>query len=388
METFDLVVIGAGPGGYVGAIRAAQNGLKTAIVEGHKMGGECLNYGCIPSKAFINASHVYDHALHSQKMGIEISQASFNLKTLVGWKDSVVKTLTGGVAQLLKANQVVSFVGRASLNGFSENNELKRISIDASVDSYDGQSTSKTDRKEILAKNIIIATGSTSVDLPFLKADGKTIKNSKHALACEVIPKNLLVLGGGFIGLEIGTFFSKVGSQVTIIEAAPQLLSGTDPDCVSIVHKRLKEKGVGILLNTKAIGAREKNSQIELDIENEKGQKETLAADWALLTVGRKPRTAGLNLESVGLKTTDRGFIPVNSRLETSVKGIYAIGDVIGGPMLAHKASKEGLVAVEAIQNPSASMDSVALPWAIFVDPEIASVGHSHISQTTFAYSV
>jgi dihydrolipoamide dehydrogenase len=376
MDTFDLVVIGAGPGGYVAAIRAAQEGLKTAIIEGHRMGGECLNYGCIPSKAFIQASHVYEHIAHGSKMGIEVEKASVNLKKLVGWKDGVVKQLTGGVGQLLKANGVTSITGTGSFTGIE--GALKKIQIESGLDSYEGTPTGgKSEKKEILAKNVIIATGSTSIDLPFLKADGKFVKNSKHALACEEIPKKLIVLGGGFIGLEIGTFFAKIGSEVTVVEAAPQLLTGTDPDCVAIVHKRLKEKGVHILLNTKATGAQVRGNQAELSIEDEKGLKEKLSADWILLTVGRKPRTANLGLENIGLATSERGFISVNNRLETSIQGVYAIGDVIGGPMLAHKASKEGLTAIECILNPRAQMDSVALPWAIFVDPEIASVGHT-----------
>ncbi len=376
METFDLVVIGAGPGGYVAAIRAAQEGLKTAIIEGHKMGGECLNYGCIPSKAFIQASHVYDHITHAAKMGIEVQGASVNMKTLVGWKDGIVKTLTGGVAQLLKDNGVTSIIGSASFGGLDSTGQ-KKIVIDSSVDSYDSSSTGKDETKEILAKNVIIATGSSSVDLPFLKADGKYVLNSKHALACDKTPKKLIVLGGGFIGLEIGTFFAKIGTEVIVVEASSQLLSGTDPDCVAVVQRKLKDRGVHVLLNTKATGATPKGEHVELNIEDERGQKEKLSADWILLTVGRKPRTSGLALDTIGLKTNERGFISVNSRLETSVPGVYAIGDVIGGPMLAHKASKEGLVAVEAILKPSARMDVVALPWAIFVDPEIAAVGHT-----------
>lgn len=378
MNTYDVVVIGAGPGGYVAAIRAAQEGLKTAIIEGHKFGGECLNYGCIPSKAFISAGHVFEQIKHGDKMGIECSEAKMNMKTLVGWKAGIVKTLTGGIEQLLKANQVERLKGLGSFKAVE--GPLKRISINRSVDPYDNSATSEKGEEEILARNVIIATGSTSVELPFLKCDGEAVKNSRQALETSETPKHLIVIGGGFIGLEIGSFFSKIGSKVTVVEATSNLLAGTDRDCVKVVERQLKKDGVDVLLEHKAKSFEKTPKGAELTVVDKDNKEKVITGDWVLLTVGRKPRTTGLALENIDLKTNDRGFLEVDARLETSIQGVYAIGDVIGGPMLAHKASKEGLVAIDAILNPGVTMDSLALPWAIFVDPEIASVGHTEES--------
>lgn len=372
---FDLVVIGAGPGGYVAAIRGAQEGLKTAIIEGHKMGGECLNYGCIPSKALITAGHLYQKIQGANTMGIEVQGLKMNLENLVGWKSGIVKTLTGGIAQLLKANGVTAFQGLGSFAG-KENGKF-RLSINSSKDSYTGAESGSGKLQTISATNVIIATGSSTVEIPSLKFDGKHVLSSKDALDVSSIPKKLVVVGGGFIGLEIGSFFTKIGTEVTVVEATEGLLPGTDRECVDVVQKRLTKKGVKFYFNTKALGAKAKGNSTVVEVQTADGKKEELSCDWALVTVGKRPRTSGLNLEAIGLKTDARGFINVNSRLETSIAGVYAIGDVIGGPMLAHKASKEGLVAVECIKDPKAKMDSRALPWAIFVDPEIAVVGHN-----------
>lgn len=378
-QQFDVVVIGAGPGGYVAAIRAAQLGFKTAIVEGHKMGGECLNYGCIPSKALITAGHTIDKIKAAPKMGIQVEGLKVDLAKLVDWKSGIVKQLTGGIGQLLKANGVTAFKGLGSFDGM--NGSLKKIKIEGRTDSYDQSKLPAGDNATIEAERVIIATGSTTVQLPFMPFNGKTVLGSKDALDVAKTPKKIVVIGGGFIGLEIGTFFSKLGTDVTVVEATPGLLAGTDRECVDVVQKKLVKNGVKIHLNAKCVGFEEKKNgggaMVQIDIG---GQKQVLDCDWVLVTVGRKPRTAGLGLEKIGLKTDERGFIKVNNRLETAVPGVYAIGDVIGNPMLAHKASKEGLVAVESFKNPGITMDARALPWAIFVDPEIAVVGHSEES--------
>jgi dihydrolipoamide dehydrogenase len=300
------------------------------------------------------------------------------LAKLVDWKLGVVKTLTGGIAQLLKANGVASFKGQASFEGLSADKKFKVVKVDSGIDPYDG--SGKSAQSELIhGERVIIATGSQTIQIPSLPFDGKNILGSKESLDVAKTPKKIAVVGGGFIGLEIGTFFSKLGTQVTVVEATNTLLPGTDRDCVDVVHRRLKKKGVEVLLETKALGFEKTKDGVVLNAENAQG-KVKVECDWILVTVGRKPRTAGLGLEKIGLKTNARGFIEVNSRLETSIPGVYAIGDVIGGPMLAHKASKEGLVVVESFKVPSTQMNILSLPWAIFVDPEISTVGHTEES--------
>ncbi len=374
-QVFDVTVIGAGPGGYVAAIRAAQMGLKTAIVEGHKMGGECLNYGCIPSKALIYAAHVVDSIKHGSVMGILCESPKVDMNKLIDWKGGVVKKLTGGVAQLLKANGVTVFRGQAQFDGLSADGSIKKISVNGSVDPYD-QGKGDGQNAQIESKNVIIASGSVTAQIPTFKIDGKKILGSREALEVKQLPKKLVVIGGGVIGLEIGMFYAKLGTAVSVVEGTPGLLPGTDKDCVQVVEKKLQSLGVKVFTNAKALGWSEKGNSALVDIEIA-GKKEQVEGDWVLLTVGRKPRTAGLNLEKIALKTTERGFIEVNNKLQTKVPGVYAIGDVIGGAMLAHKASKEGLVAVDVIMDPKTTMDARALPWAIFTDPEIAGVGHT-----------
>jgi len=371
---FDVVVIGAGPGGYVAAIRAAQDGFKTAIIEGHKLGGECLNYGCIPSKAFISAGHLLDGINNSAEMGIKASKVDVDLDKMCSWKDSIVNKLTTGVGSLLKANGVTLFNGLGSFSGLQ--GSYKKISVAKGIDSR-SFIENKSEKTEVLAKNVIIATGSSIIEIPGFKYDGKKILNSEQALANTKIPKKIVVIGGGFIGLEIGTFYSKLKVDVTVVEATDKLLAGTDPECVRVVQKNLQKKGVKILLNTKAHSVDTKKSKCVLTVNDKDKKSTSIECDWVLVSVGRKPNTTSLGLEKIGVDKDSKGFIPVNGQLLTSVPGVYAIGDVIGGAMLAHKASKEALVAVDVIKNPQSKLDIKALPWAIFVDPEIASVGHT-----------
>ncbi|MEO5666772.1 MAG: dihydrolipoyl dehydrogenase [Bdellovibrionota bacterium] len=378
-KQFDVVVIGAGPGGYVAAIRAAQMGFKTAIIEGHKMGGECLNYGCIPSKALISTGHVIDKIHEGEKYGLIFEKFRVDLPKLIDWKAGIVKQLTGGVATLLKANGVTIFQGTAEFEGVSGN--FKKIKVVTTLDSYDGTQKTATTDESIEGERVIIATGSTSAEFPHLKINGTSILGSKDALDVRDTPKRVVVIGGGVIGLELGSFLIKLGTEMEVVEFAPGLLTGTDRECVDVIQKRLVKKGVKIHLETKVTAVESKGKGKTLvQIERKDGTKGTIECDWALLTVGRKPRTANLKLEAIGVKLSDRGFILVNNRLETSVPGVFAIGDVIGGAMLAHKASKEGLVCVEGFKNPATTMDVRALPWAIFVDPEIAGVGHTEES--------
>jgi dihydrolipoamide dehydrogenase len=380
-SVFDVVVIGAGPGGYVGAIRCAQLGLKTALIEGHKLGGECLNYGCIPSKALITAGHLVDKIHNGEKMGIRVTGLDVDLAKLVDWKGGIVKQLTGGVGQLLKANGVTVFQGTGSFDSLSSDGRLKKIKVSASRDSYDGtQKSSSGSDTFVLAEKVLIATGSSTIEIPSLKFNGKTVLGSKEALDVKKIPKKLVVIGGGFIGLEIGTFFSKLGTEVTVVEATGGLLPGTDPECVDVVQKKLVKKGVKLHFQTKALGVEDHEAGARVLCENASG-KIHFDCDWVLVTVGRRPRTANLALEKIGLSVNSRGFLEVNNRLETQISGVSAIGDVIGGPMLAHKASFEALVAADTFKDPDhKGMDIRALPWAIFVDPEISTVGHTEES--------
>ncbi len=377
---YDVTILGGGPGGYVAAIRAAQLGFKTALVEGHKLGGECLNYGCIPSKALISAGHTVDKIKHGEKMGIHVEGLSVDLGKLVDWKSSIVKTLTGGVGQLLKANGVQVFQGRGEFSGLSADGRLKKIQVNTAIDSYDGTARSGgTGTQNLESGKVVIATGSSTIEIPSFKFNGKTILGSREALDVRKIPKKLVVIGGGFIGLEIGTFFSKLGTEVTVVEATSQLLPGTDRECVDVVQKKLLKKGVKILTQTKASKYEETASGVKVFCESQTGTV-TLECDWVLVTVGRKSRTQNLGLEKISLATNSKGLFDVNSKLETSAPGVFAIGDVVGGPMLAHKASFEGMTAMESLKDPSRSMDIRALPWAIFVDPEISTVGHTEES--------
>jgi dihydrolipoamide dehydrogenase len=365
----------------VGAIRSAQLGFKTALIEGHKLGGECLNYGCIPSKALITAGSLVDKISNGEKMGIKVSGLSVDLEKLIDWKAGIVKQLTGGVGQLLKANGVTVFQGTGVFERTAQESKIKKIKVIANRDSYDGSvKTSAAADTIVSAHRVIIATGSSTIEIPTLKFNGKTVLGSREALEVKKIPKKIVVIGGGFIGLEIGTFFSKLGTEVTVVEATSGLLPGTDPDCVDVVQKKLVKKGVKLHFNTKALGVEDSSGGAKVNCESPSG-KISFDCDWVLVTVGRRPRTQGLGLENIGLSTNAKGFIDVNNRLETKVSGVTAIGDVIGGPMLAHKASFEALVAIETFKDPNhKGMDIRALPWAIFVDPEISTVGHTEES--------
>lgn len=359
-ETFDVCVIGAGPGGYVAAIRSAQLGLKTAVVERENLGGVCLNVGCIPSKAMITASHFYTRMRHdAPAMGFEIKgPVGLDMKKLQAWKQTVVDKMTGGVNQLLKGNGVTIYSGEGR---FKSAKELV-------VKSKDGEKT-------INAKNFIIATGSRPIEIPGFKFDEKDVLSSTGALALTELPKRLVVIGGGYIGLEIGTYLAKLGTEVEIVEAGKGLLMGAaDPDCVQVVERKIKKLGVKLHFEAKAKGFKKAGSGVEVSVEIG-GKTETLKADKVLVTVGRKPITDSLNLQATGVAVDERGFIKVNPQRRTNVTSIYAIGDVAGQPMLAHKASHEGVLVAEVIAGQNCVYDAKTVPAVIFVDPEIASAG-------------
>lgn len=359
-QAFDTCVIGAGPGGYVAAIRAAQMGQKVAVVEREYLGGVCLNVGCIPSKAMITAGHFLHRAQHdAAEMGLEISgPIKVNMKKLKSWKQSVSDKMAGGVSQLLKGNGVAVIMGEAN---FKSAQEL--------------QVKSKSGIETITAKNFIVATGSRPIEIPGFQIDENNILSSTGALNLEEVPKKLIVIGGGYIGLEIGSYMAKLGAEVTVLEAAPGLLTGlADSECVQVVARKLKKNGVTVHLNAKAKSYNKKGKELEVVVEMD-GRQQKLMADKILLTVGRRPNGDQLNLKGIGVAVDDKGFVKVNAQRRTNIPHIFAIGDVACQPMLAHKASHEGVMVAEIIGGVNRAYDAKTVPSVIFVDPEIASAG-------------
>lgn len=355
----EACVIGAGPGGYVAAIRLAQLGKKVVLVDRDRLGGTCLNYGCIPSKALIAAGSLFERMKNASEMGIVVEAVRLDMEKLVRWKDGVVQKLGNGIASLLKMNGVELVLGDARFTG-PRSIEVK---------------THKGTVQTVEAEQFIIATGGRPIELPGLPFDGKTIISSKEALDLTEVPKRLMVIGGGVIGLELGTFFAKVGSQVTVVELMPQLLPGTDLDLVQIVQRSLKKKGVAIHLESKVKSATVLgDGTAKVSVETKKGDL-SIDVDKVLVCVGVKPNTESLNLEAIHVQLTERKFIKVDTTLRTNVGNVFAIGDVTGGPLLAHRATKQGIVAAEALAGRRSVYDVRAMPGAIFTDPEVATVG-------------
>lgn len=354
----DTLVIGAGPGGYVAAIRAAQLGQKVTIVEKGNLGGVCLNVGCIPSKALISAGHRYEHALHSEDMGIKVENVTVDFSKVQEWKSSVVNKLTGGVEGLLKGNKVDIVRGEAY---FVDSNSI-RVMNENSAQTY-------------TFKNAIIATGSRPIELPTFKYSNRVL-DSTGALNLPEIPKKLVVIGGGYIGTELGNAYANFGTQVTILEGADEILSGFEKQMSSLVSRNLKKKGAEIFTKALAKGVEETENGVIVTFEA-KGETKTVEADYVLVTVGRRPNTDELGLEQVGVKLTERGIIEIDKQCRTSVSNIYAIGDIVAGPPLAHKASYEAKVAAEAIAGQPAEIDYLGIPAVVFTDPELASVGYT-----------
>ncbi|GGL68914.1 dihydrolipoyl dehydrogenase [Deinococcus aerolatus] len=353
---FDVLVIGAGPGGYHAAIRAAQLGLKVACAEREYLGGVCLNVGCIPTKAMLHAGEQIAAARHAADFGLTFGEQNLNIAKLNGWKDGIVKKLTGGVGALFKANKVTHLIGEASF-----------------VDPH----TVKVGDKTYTASNFIIATGSEPAKLPGLDVDQQVIVDSTGALVMpDPVPARMLCVGGGVIGFEFSHVYNNMGSKVKVIEFLPNIIPGADADAVKEFAKIMKKQGIEIATETKANRAEKKNDGVHVELENVKtGEKTTEVFDRVLVAVGRRPRTDGLNLQATGATVTDRGFVPANTRQQTNVPHIYSIGDVAGNPMLAHKAMKEGLVAAEVIAGKPAEQDAVAIPGVVYTSPELAWVG-------------
>lgn len=365
MKKFDSVVIGAGPGGYVCAIRMAQLGQKVALIDRDNLGGTCLNWGCIPSKALIHAAHLYETMEGSAKeMGLTCKDLKLDFKKLNEWKNGVVEKLTGGIGGLCKRHGIEVFMGTAQ---FRSANELEV------------ELNEEKKKESIQFTKAIIATGSASAQLKGVKWDGKKIVTSKEALNLPEVPKKMVLIGGGVIGLELGSFYSMIGTKVTVLEYASQLLPDTDSDLVRLVEKKLKSKGAEIHTDFQVTSAEVQGKGVLVKGKPKAGGDEmTFETDVVLVCTGRRPYTEGLKIERAGLETTDKGFISVNKALQTSVPHIYAIGDVTEGPALAHRASHEALIAAaHASGDTTAQVDYKVIPGAIFTEPEIASVGIS-----------
>lgn len=366
----EALIIGAGPGGYVAAIRLGQLKKKPILVEKEKLGGVCLNVGCIPSKALITAAKLVSSIKSAEKMGITVSGLNVDLAKMQQWKSDVVKKLVGGVGQLCKGNGADVLYGTARF----------RTAQQVDVQTSNGPEV-------IEADNVIIATGSRPVEIPGFPFDGKRVIGSTEALDLTEIPGKMVVIGGGYIGLELGIMYAHLGTQVTILEMMDQLLPGFDPEVVQVVARALKKKKIAFHVKARAKRLEEDQSGLRV-IAELNGKEMIMEADRVLVTVGRKPNSQGVGLDRVSVRTNDKGFIPVNEKLQTNVPGIYAIGDVVGNPMLAHKAFKEAEVAAEVIAGHSSILDYRAMPAVIFTDPEIATVGLSEAEAKAQGYSI
>jgi dihydrolipoamide dehydrogenase len=364
MSEYDVVVIGGGPGGYVAAIRAAQNGLKTACIEGRgTLGGTCLNVGCIPSKALLHASHQFDTANHGfAKLGLKVDKVELDLPTMMAYKDETVKGLTRGVEGLFKKNKIDYLKGWGT---FKDKNTVE-------VKGEDGKTST------VKAKNVIIATGSVPASIPGVEIDEKRIVSSTGAIALPEVPKHLVVIGGGVIGLELGSVWQRLGAKVTVVEFLDRIVPGVDAEVAKEFDKILRKQGMDIKTATKVTKVEETKKGLKVSIEPAKGgDGETLEADYVLVSVGRKAYTEGLGVDKAGVEVTDRGLVKTDDHWRTNVDGIFAIGDVIAGPMLAHKAEEEGVAVADQIAGKVGHVNYDAIPSVIYTSPEVAGVGQT-----------
>lgn len=364
MKSFDVTVVGSGPGGYVAAIRCAQLGLKTALIEKYNtLGGTCLNVGCIPSKALLDSSHHYEDAVkHFETHGIDIpGEVKVNLEKMIARKDAVVAQTTGGIDFLMKKNKIEVFHG---LGSFKDAEHINVNKEDGSIE-------------EIASKNTIIATGSKPSSLPFISIDKERIITSTEALKLKEIPKHLIVIGGGVIGLELGQVYKRLGAEVTVVEYMDRIIPTMDASLSKELTKVLKKSKFKINVSHKVKAVSRKGDEISVLADDKKGNEVEIKGDYCLVSVGRRPYTEGLNLEGAGVKINERGQVEVNDHLQTNVKNIYAIGDVVRGAMLAHKAEEEGTMAAEIIAGQKPHIDYNLIPGVVYTWPEVASVGQT-----------
>lgn len=368
MADYQVVVIGAGPAGYVAAIRCAQLGMKTACIEKWKgkdgknaLGGTCLNVGCIPSKALLDSSHHFYHLqTHASEHGIKADNLGVDVSTMLKRKDDIVQKLTSGVAGLFRKNKVTRFEGAAK---FVSAQQIE-------ITGEDGKT------QTITADNVIIATGSVPARIPVAAVDDKYIVDSTGALEFSEVPKRLGVIGAGAIGLELGSVWGRLGSEVTILEALPDFLAPVDRKIAAAAMKEFTKQGLNIHIGAKVSNAVVENGAVKLTYEDSKGQQ-TITVDKLIVAVGRKPNTEGLNAAEIGVKIDERGFIQVDANRQTAVPNVYAVGDVIGGPMLAHKGSEEGIMVAERLAGQKTEMHYDIMPWVIYTWPEVAWVGRT-----------
>jgi len=361
MKSYDVVVIGSGPGGYVAAIRCAQLGLKTAIIEKYPaLGGTCLNVGCIPSKALLDSSHHYHDAVHHfEKHGIDLDGLKVNFKQMIDRKDEVVAQTSGGINFLMNKNKVDTFQGFASFK------DAKHIII----------TSTEGEAETVEAKQTIIATGSKPSTLPFIKIDKKRVITSTEALSLDEIPEHMIVIGGGVIGLELGSVYKRLGAEVSVIEYMPKIIPTMDDMLAKELQKALKKQGVKFFTGHKVTSVNKTSKEVTVIADDKKGNPVTFTGDYCLVSVGRRPYTDGLSLENAGVKVNQNGQIETNDHLQTNISNIYAIGDVIAGAMLAHKAEEEGTMAAEIIAGQKPHIDYNLIPGVVYTWPEVAAVG-------------
>lgn len=352
----DTLVVGAGPGGYVAAIRAAQLGQKVTIVDKGPLGGTCLNVGCIPSKALIQAGHLTEAARGNEEIGITTENVSVDFSKVQEWKNGIVKRLTSGVEALLKGNKVDIVKGEVY---FVDQNTVK-VADETQAQTYK-------------FNNCILATGSTPIEIPSFPFSDRVL-DSTGGLNLQEVPESMVVIGGGYIGTELGSAYANFGTKITILEGSKEILGGFEKQMTAVVKKRLKKKGVEIVTEAMAKGVEEKENGVTVTYEVN-GEEKTIDADYVLVTVGRKPNTKELGLEEIGVELDERGLVKIDEQCRTTVKNIYAIGDIVPGLPLAHKASYEGKVAAEAISGKKSVIDYIGMPAVVFSDPEMASVG-------------
>ena len=363
MSSFDVVIIGSGPGGYVSAIRCAQLGFSTAIIEKYAaLGGTCLNVGCIPSKALLSSSHHYDEIKHFEENGIEIAgEVKVNLEKMIARKQAVVDQTVGGVNFLMNKNNITVLNG---LGSFEDATHIK-------VSKADGTS------EIVEAKNIIIATGSKPASLPFIKIDKERIITSTEALKLKEIPKHLIIIGGGVIGIELGQVYLRLGAQVSVVEYLDRIIPGMDASLSKELTKVFKKQGMKFYVSHKVKSVERNGDAVIVQAENAKGETITLEGDYALVSVGRRPFTDGLLAENAGVKVNEKGQIEVNDHLQTNVSNIYAIGDVVRGVMLAHKAEEEGVMVAEILAGQKPHINYNLIPGVVYTWPEVAAVGQT-----------
>ena len=365
-ENFDLIIIGGGPAGYVGAIRAAQLGMKVICVEKRaSLGGTCLNVGCIPSKALLDSSEHFSMAQYKfKKHGIEMDGLKINVPQMISRKDEVVKQLTQGIAGLFKKNKIEWAQGYGRFAGIEGDDKLVEV---------DGPT-----KRLLKAPKVMIATGSEVIELPNLKFDGKKIISSTEALNIQEVPNHLVVVGGGVIGLEMGSVWKRLGAKVTVIEFTDKILSVMDQQIAGEAKKSLTKQGIEFKLNTQAMGAMPAGSRMQIEVmDRGTGAKELIECDLILVATGRRPFTDGLQLDKIGLTANEKGRIDINDHFETKVKGVYAVGDCVQGPMLAHKAEEEGIAVAEIMAGQAGHVNYHSIPWIVYTWPEVAGVGYS-----------